>query len=293
LWHGDSAEVLQGLPDASIDLAVYSPPFDSLFTYSPSERDIGNCHDEEEFFRHYAYVTQELYRVMKPGRIICVHCMDLPLTKATHGIEGMRNFSGALVNHHIDQGFVYRSRITIDRCPQQLAIRNKSKSLLFVQMDRDRAWLAPAFPDYLLVFRKPGENAVPVRDDSLTREEWIQWARPIWYNVRETNTLNVQQARADADERHVCPLSLDNIERCVSLYTNRGEIVLDPFNGISSTGVQSLLMGRRYVGVELKQSYFATGVKNLREAERQSHEPTLFDDLEETAGFVAEAERGG
>jgi DNA modification methylase len=299
LYQGDSAEILQGLPADSVDLAIFSPPFAQLFTYSNSERDLGNVKNDAEFFEHYTYVSRELYRVLKPGRVMGVHSMDLLTTKSTHGVEGLRDFTGGLIRHHQADGFVYRSRVTIDRCPQALAIRHKAKSLLFAQMDRDRGWLAPAFPDYLLIFRKPGENAVPINDASVDREEWIKWARPVyqeqaedraeqlgthaWYDIRETNTLNVAAARGDNDERHMCPLSLDIIERAVRLWSNRGEVVLSPFAGVGSEGVGSLRHGRRFVGVELKESYFNTACNNLREAERQSRELTLFDMIEREA----------
>lgn len=251
---------------------------------------MGNVRDDAEFLEQYRYVSEQLYRVLKPGRVIAVHAMDLLTTKGTHGVEGLRDFTGALIARHVQDGFVYRSRVTIDRCPQALAIRHKAKSLLFVQMDRDRAWLAPAFPDYLLIFRKPGENKAPVKDDSVSREEWIQWARPVypvedraeaegtaaWYDIKETNTLNVTAARENEDERHVCPLSLDIIERAVRLWSNRGEVVLSPFLGIGSEGVGALRHGRRFLGVELKQSYFRTSVANLTQAEHQARQETLF-----------------
>lgn len=279
LYNGDSAEVLRGLPAASVDFSIYSPPFSSLFTYSNSERDLGNCKDDDEFFAHYAHVSSEIRRVVKPGRLVCVHCMDLLTTKATHGVIGLRDFSGGLIRHHVAQGFVYHGRVTINRDPQGVACRNKSHQLMFATMDRDRSWLSPVFPNYLLIFRIPGENAVRIRDDSLTREEWIQWARPIWDGVRETNTLNVAQARMDADERHVCPLDLDTIDRAVRLWSNKGEVVLSPFAGIGSELYQSVRRGRRAIGVELKPSYYRTACANLREAERLSREKTLFDDL--------------
>ena len=639
LFNGDSAEVLQGLETASIDFAVFSPPFAQLFTYSDSPRDLGNVKDDVEFFRHYRFISCELYRVLKPGRVMAVHCMDLLTTKATHGVEGLRDFSGGLVAHHTADGFVYRSRVTIDRCPQplcdetlvatpsgaarigrlgvgdlvmgangqateiidipfqgeqdvirltfsdgqtvdcgpghlwtvrtskdnkwqtitadeilkkgvlapnghprweipspsameyqecqslpvhprllgailadgnttvrsvtitkdrelvaalplpaghtltempgseraggrtasfrigcpewhrndvltglrtlglegarawekfipnrylmasiedrrellcglmdgdgkistnggviyrttssrlagdverlvrslgfsarvfcheggryeggigrplftvsirlnskwcpftlprkaerwrdtrptprqmivgierlnerrwmtcitvaapdglfvldnfivthnSLAIRHKAKSLLFVQLERDRAWSAPAFPDYLLIFRKPGENAVPVNDASVDREEWIRWARPVynesdradgvgtdaWYDIRETNTLNVSKAKDNRDERHLCPLSLDIIERLVRLYSNRGEVVLSPFAGVGSEGYKALELGRKFIGIELKESYAATAAQNLREAERAAAAPNLFSELAE------------
>lgn len=271
-------------------------PFASLFTYSPSERDLGNCRTDAEFFQHYGFVTRELLRLLKPGRLVAVHSMDLPTTKVTHGVTGLRDFTGALIRHHVEQGFIYHGRVTIDRCPQQLAIRNKSQSLLFVQLDRDRQMSSPAYPDYMLVFRAPGENPVPINDGSVTREEWISWARPIWpdaadragdpflsawYDIRDTNTLNVREARDQKDEKHVCPTSLDTLERCVRLWSNRRETVLSPFAGLGSEGVAALRHGRRFVGVELKESYYRVAARNLREAESAAAVPTLLEMMAE------------
>lgn len=291
LWHGDSAEVLRELPSHSVDFSVYSPPFDSLFTYTPSTRDVGNCRSRAEFFEQLGYVSREVLRLLRPGRIMAVHSMDLPTTQTTHGVTGLSDFTGGLIAHYRENGFIYHGRVTIDRCPQQLAIRNKAKQLLFVQMDRDRSWLSPAFPDYVLLFRAPGQNAVPITDDSLTREDWIRFARPvwdcedrgesigssIWYDIRETNTLNVRQAREDADERHVCPLNLDVIDRAVRLWSQKGEVVLSPFAGIGSEGVGSIALERKFIGVELKESYWRTACENLRLAEEKRRTPTLFD----------------
>jgi len=292
LYHGDSVEVLAGLPSDCVDFCLYSPPFDSLFTYTPSTRDVGNCRSREEFYEQLGYVSRQVLRLLKPGRIMAVHSMDLPTTQTTHGVTGLSDFTGGLIRHYLYEGFVYHGRVTIDRCPQQLAIRNKAKQLLFVQMDRDRSWLSPAFPDYLLLFRAPGVNEVPVRDDSLTREDWIKFARPvwpsdtddraaagsaIWYDIRETNTLNVRQAREDADERHVCPLNLDVIDRAVRLWSQKGEVVLSPFAGIGSEGVGAIALERKFIGVELKRSYYETACSNLQRAEEELRTPTLFD----------------
>lgn len=283
-WHlinGDSAEVLKAVNTASVDLCVHSPPFASLFVYSASTRDIGNVRSDEEFFSHYRFVTDELKRVVKPGRMVCVHAMDLPLTKATNGVIGLRDFTGGLIRHYTEGGFIFHGRVTIDRNPQGVACRKKSHSLMFATLERDRSWLSPVLPDYILLFRTPGENKEPIRDDSLSREDWIEWARPIWYGIEETNTLNVKLAREDSDERHLCPMCLDTVERCIRLWSAKGETVLDPFSGLGSTGFVALQHGRRYLGVELKGSYYATSVNNLREAERLAHEPTLFDALDE------------
>lgn len=276
LYNGDSADVLPGLPDASIDLTVFSPPFSHLYTYSDTERDLGNCRDEEEFFHHYGFISRELLRVTKPGRLCCVHVQQLIRSKANYGTISMHDFRGDMIRHMQEQRWIYHGEICIDKNPQSQAIRTKSKQLLFVQLRKDSSWLRPALADYVLLFRAPGENATAIKSD-LTNDEWIQWAHPVWYDVRETHTLNVVEARNDKDERHLCPLQLDTIERCVRLWSNPGETVLSPFAGIGSEGVVSIEHGRRFLGVELKPEYAKIAARNLTEAERTSHAPTLLD----------------
>jgi DNA modification methylase len=263
---GDSAERLRDLADSSIDLSVFSPSFAQLYTYSASERDLGNGKDYAEFFEHFGFITRELLRVTKPGRNVCVHCQQLALRLATDGVIGMKDFRGDLIRHFVGEGFIYHGEVTIDKDPQAQAIRTHSKGLLFAQFHKDSSWSRPAFADYIIVFRKPGENVVPVHPD-MTNDEWIEWARPIWYGIKESDTLNVVEARSDKDERHICPLQLGTIERCVRLWSNPGEMVLSPFAGIGSEGYESVLRGRRFIGVELKPEYFHVAVKNLRRAE--------------------------
>ena len=265
IYNGDSAEVLTGLPDQSVGLAVFSPPFQSLYTYSPSERDLGNSSDPTQFWDHFSFISRELARVMMLGRNVAIHCAQIGSTKATHGVTGLFDFRGDTIRHFTAAGFVYHGDIVIDKDPQAQAIRTKSKALLFVQMERDGAWLRPALADYIVVMRAPGDNRVPVRPE-LTREEWITWARPIWYGIRETDTLNAASARDNDDERHIAPLQLGTIERCVRLWSNRGETVLSPFAGIGSEGYVALQHGRRFVGVELKPSYYRVACRNLSEA---------------------------
>lgn len=276
IYNGDSCDVLGGLPDDSIDLTVFSPPFASLYTYSPSDRDLGNCRDDADFFRHFGFITQHLARVLKPGRIACVHVQQIATQKAKDGVIGLRDFRGDVIRHFINHGFIYHGEVCIDKDPQAQAIRTKSKSLLFVQLHKDSTWSRPALADYIIMFRAPGDSAVPVVPD-LDNEEWIQWARPIWYGIRESDTLNVAEARDNDDERHVCPLQLGTIERCVRLWSNPGETVLSPFMGIGSEGFVSVKHGRRFVGIELKPSYFVTAAKNLQRAAREKSQPTLFD----------------
>lgn len=266
LMMGDCVDRLRDVADDSVDFSVFSPPFASLYTYSASDRDMGNSRDFEEFFAHYSYLIPELIRVTKPGRNIAVHCQQLTSTLSTHGVIGMRDFRGELIRAHVDAGLVYHGEVCIDKDPQAQAIRTHSKSLLFVQLRKDASWMRPALADYILIFRKPGENAVPVHPD-ISNDDWIEWARPIWYGIRESDTLNVQPARSDKDERHICPLQLGTIERCVRLWSNPGDTVLSPFMGIGSEGVMSIRHGRRFVGIELKPEYFQVAARNI-DAER-------------------------
>lgn len=275
LFNGDSVEVLPQLPDRSVDLCVFSPPFSSTYTYSPSDRDLGNVANDEEFFAHFGWVTTELLRLMRPGRIVAVHVANLPTYETRDGVSGRRDFRGATIRHFVESGFVYHSEICIDKNPQAAAIRTHSKGLLFVQLERDASWMWQAWADYVLIFRTPGNNLVPVRTD-VSKQEWIEWARPVWGDIRETDVLSAADARDNDDERHLCPLQIPVIERCVRLWSNRGETVLSPFAGIGSEGVGALRHGRRFVGVELKPSYFRVAAQNLRRS--ASHrEASLFD----------------
>jgi DNA modification methylase len=276
LMLGDSCERLAEIADDSVSLSVYSPPFASLFTYSPSLRDLGNSKDRAEFIEHYGFIIREVLRVTQPGRLSCVHVQQLTSTKATHGVIGLTDFRGDVIKAHIAAGWVFHGEVTIDKDPQAQAIRTKAQALMFATKNRDSAMTRPALADYLLMFRKPGDNQVQIKND-VSNEEWIEWARPVWLDIRETNTLNGRVAREDADERHICPLQLDFIERCVRLWSNPGETVLSPFAGIGSEGWVSVLRGRRFVGCELKPSYWATACRNLAEAEDTAHAPSLFD----------------
>jgi DNA modification methylase len=277
-WHlmlGDSCERLAEIPGESVDLSVYSPPFDSLYTYSPSLRDLGNSANRAEFLEHYGFIIRENLRVTKPGRNACVHVADVATTKAVHGYMGLTDFPADVTRAYRENGWIYYGKITVDKDPQAQAIRTKSHALMFVTKERDAAWLRPALADYVLIFKKPGDNAVPVHGD-VSNEEWIEWARPIWYGIKETNTLNARVAREDADERHIAPLQLDFIERCVRLWSNRGETVLSPFAGIGSEVYTAVKLGRRGVGVELKPSYWRTAVANLQQLDAELKQDTLL-----------------
>lgn len=282
LMLGDSCERLAEIADESVDLSVYSPPFASLFTYSPSVRDLGNSASRAEFFEHYGYVIRENLRVTKPGRLCCVHVQQLTTTKAIQGVVGLTDFRGEVIRAYMDAGWIFHGEVTVNKDPQAQAIRTKAQALMFVTKNRDSSKTRPALADYLLIFRKPGENAVPIKTD-VTNDEWIDWAQPVWLDIQESRTLNVTAARENADERHICPLQLDFIERCVRLWSNPGELVLSPFAGIGSEGYVAVQRGRRFVGIELKASYWQTAVANLRRAEAESQTPSLFDDVAEVA----------
>lgn len=280
LWNGDSAEVMPHMPARSVDLSIFSPPFSSTYTYSPSERDLGNVSSHQMFWDHFSWISSELRRVMRPGRLVCVHVANLPTYAIRDGASGRWDFRGATIRHFIEAGFVYHSEITIDKNPQAQAIRTHSKGLLFVQLTRDAAAMWQAWADYLLVFRTPGDNEIPVRTD-LTQEEWIEWARPVWQGIRETDVLDVRGARENDDERHLAPLQMPVIERCVRLWSGPGEIVFSPFAGVGSEGVGALRQGRRFAGIELKPAYWRFACRHLAEAEYHRDLPTLFD-LSET-----------
>jgi DNA modification methylase len=279
-YHGDSGEVLKGLPENSIDLSVYSPPFADLFVYSNSERDLGNSRTPAEFFAHYRYMIAEILRVTKPGRITCVHTADIPAMKERDGYMGMKDFPGAVIDAYESEGWIYWGYAVVAKNPQAQAIRTKSHALLFKTLARDSASSRPAILDRVLFFKKPGENAVPVtpvENGEIDNEIWINWAGGIWTDIRETETLQYSTARDTNDEKHVAPLQLDTIRRCVKLYSNPGETILTPFMGIGSEAYVALQEGRKAVGVELKETYFNVAVKNLRELETSRRLPSLFD----------------
>lgn len=276
LYLNDSCEKLADIPDASVGLSVHSPPFDSLYTYSPSVRDLGNSATRTEFLEHYGFIIGELLRVTMPGRIACVHVQQVATTKAAQGVIGLTDFRGDVIRAYTGAGWVFHGEVTVDKDPQAQAIRTKAQALMFVTKNRDSSKTRPALADYLLLFRAPGENAVPIKTD-VTNDEWIAWARPVWLDIKETHTLNARVARDAADERHIAPLQLDFIERCVRLWSNPGETVLSPFAGIGSEVWTAIRLGRRGIGVELKPSYWRTAVTNLRELERDLDAPLLFE----------------
>lgn len=276
---GDSCERLQELAENSIDLSVYSPPFADLYTYTDSERDLGNSRDWTEFFGHYKFIIRNVLRVTKPGRLTCVHVSDIPAMSGRDGYIGVRDFPGAVIQAYEAEGWVFVGRAFVQKNPQAQAIRTKAKALLFVQMRKDSADSRPALIDQILLFKKPGDNAVPitpVANGEMDNEKWIEWAHGIWLGISESDTLQFTTARGEDDEKHICPLQLGTIERCIKLYSNPGETILTPFGGIGSEGYTAVKFGRKAVLCELKPEYFKVLVKNLTHAEAMTKTEDLF-----------------
>lgn len=270
VYNGDCVDIVGQLPDASIDFSVYSPPFGSLFVYSESAADMGNSTDEE-FSKHYAWLVREKFRVTKPGRLTAVHCSDLPMTKWRDGAVGIKDFSGDIIRIHQDAGWIMHSRRTIWKCPVVEMTRTKHVGLLYKQLMKDSAKSRGGMPDYLITFVKPGENAEPIKHtpENFPLDQWQEWASPVWMSVDQSNVLNVKMAREGNDERHLCPLQLDVIERALIMWSNEGDTVLSPFTGIGSEGVTSLKLGRRFIGTELKESYWKQAARYLAAQDAQ------------------------
>ena len=276
LIQGDSVEVIRGIPDASVGLSVYSPPFSNLYVYSDSERDMGNSADDGEFLEHYAFLAGELLRVTKPGRLCAVHCKDLVDYKGSAGRAGLRDFPGDLIRVHEAAGWKYHSRITVWKCPVKEMQKTKAHGLLYKQLRRDSTFSRQGLAEYVLVFRRwpdegEAEEVEPVghTKESFPLPQWQEWASPVWMSVRQTDVLNVSAAREDGDEKHMCPLQLDLIERCITLWSNPGDVVFSPFGGVGSEPVVALRLGRKAVAIELKRSYFERAVRNCQEVRQQ------------------------
>ena len=279
---GDSCERLKEIKDESIDLTVYSPPFADLFTYSATERDLGNSKDWNEFFIHYGFIVRELLRVTKQGRISCVHTSDIPAMQMKDGYIGIRDFPGAVIKAHIDAGWIFHGRAIVTKNPQAQAIRTHSKALLFAQLRRDSSDSRPALLDHILIFKKTGramQSVNPVKNGEIDNEKWIDWAGGIWTGIAESDTLQYSTARDKDDEKHICPLQLGTIERCIKLYSNPGENILTPFGGIGSEGYQAVKFGRRATLIELKQSYFRILVNNLEQISHLTSQDNLFSEV--------------
>lgn len=270
--NGDTCQILPQLPDACIDFSVFSPPFSQVFLYSSRVEDMGNASSHEDFMDQYDYFAKEMSRVIKPGRLIAVHCTDLPFVKWKDGKMGIRDFSGDLIKAHEKHGMTLHSRVTIWKDPVVEMTRTKALGLLHKQLLKDSTLSRQGMADYLLVFRNAGENENPVSHtkDELPVSLWQKWASPVWMDINQTNTLNVKIARENDDEKHLCPLQLDLIERAVIMWSNPGDVVLSPFMGVGSEGVVSVKLKRKFIGVELKDSYFQTAVKNITDADRTS-----------------------
>jgi len=282
---GDCVEESAKLPDESIDFSVFSPPFSSLYTYSDNERDMGNNPTYESFEAHFKFMIKELFRILKSGRNISVHCMNLPLSKQSFGEIALRDFRGDIIRWFQDEGFLFHSEVCIWKDPVVAMQRTKALGLLWKQLRKDSTMSRQGVPDYLVTFRKPGENKVPVTHtkESFPVDQWQKWASPVWDDINQTDTLNYRLAREDNDERHICPLQLGVIERAVMLWSNPGELVFTPFCGIGSEVYQSVKCGRRGLGIELKRSYWEQSVEFLRTLDHELKQKTLFDDLEPTA----------
>jgi hypothetical protein len=339
MYNGDCCELIRNLPDESIGFSVYSPPFASLYTYSDSERDLGNCESDESFFHHYGYLIRELYRSTKPGRLTAVHVMNLPSTIQHNGYIGIRDFRGEVIREHLGNehaefyvairrlkdrlinaeldgntkrqskiqdsidlmeeelreypginGFIYHSEVCVWKNPVTAMQRTKALGLLHKTIVKDSSMSRQGIPDYVCIFRKPGKNPDPIEGafDHYVGEDfeqtgnysidvWQRYASPVWMDIDQSDTLNGRMARDSDDARHICPLQLGVIHRCLQLWSKQGDVVLSPFAGIGSEGYESIKMGRKFIGFELKESYYKQAIRNLDAAQLQAAEPSLFD----------------
>lgn len=301
MWNGDCIEIMKGIPANSVHYGIHSPPFASLYTFSDDPRDVSNNSDDRVFWEHYGFVLAGVYRTLKPGRLISIHCMDLPTSITRDGFIGMKDFSGGIIRLCQDAGFIYHSRVCIRKDPVSAMQRTKALGLLHKQVVKDSALSRMAIADYIITFRKPGENDQPVAgifetyhgddatDAELTAEAmrsfhpggnrtfaehksimvWQRYAEPIWTDINQSDVLSHRVAREEHDERHISPMQLTPVRRCIQTWTNPGDIVLSPFAGVGTAGYVAIEMGRRFVGAELKPSYYKQCVANLRVAEQQ------------------------
>ena len=292
IYNGDCCKVLAGMPDNFADMAIFSPPFADLYCYSDSDADMGNCRNYDEFFIHFGFLIEQLKRTIKPGRICAVHCMDIPAMKERDGFIGIKDFSGDLIRAFTAGGFVYHSRHLIWKDPLIEATRTKAIGLMHKQLQKDSTRSRSGLPDYMIGFRAPGENEVPVtHPDGLTKYAgkvdpggegikrshniWRAYASPVWMDIRQTNTLNAKAARSPDDEKHVCPLQLDTIERALTLWSNPRETILTPFMGVGSEVFGAITTGRKGIGIELKKSYYDQAKLNVKSANVTSEELLL------------------
>lgn len=297
---GDNIEVIKNIPDNSIGFSIFSPPFASLFTYTNSIRDMGNCKDKKDFLNHFKFLVTELHRVMMPGRLIAIHCMNLLMTITHDGVMGMHDFRGDIIRLFQDEKFIFHSEICIWKDPLVQAVRTKVLSLAHKQICKDSSRCGQGIPDYIVVMRKQGNNQCPIthphglteyigereftntnyhedqRKNKLSHEIWQKYASPVWMDIRQTRVLSSNMARDEKDEKHVCPLQLDTIERCLELWSAKGDKVLDPFSGIGSTVYSAVKMGRYGIGIELKESYWKQSIKNLEHLESEENQGDLL-----------------
>lgn len=282
IYHGDSCEILKGIPDNSIHFSISSIPFASLYTYSNSDRDIGNSKTYDEFAQQYMFLGREWYRVMMPGRNISIHCMNLPTSKERDGYIGIKDFRGDVIRWMQAIGFIFHSEVCIWKNPVTAMQRTKALGLLHKQLKKDSCMSRMGIPDYVVTFRKPGINTEMVshtdagypvsRWQNVASPIWDEYNSPVWWDINPSDTLNRMMAKEEKDERHICPLQLPVINRCIELWSNPGDVVLDPFDGIGSTGYQAILMGRKHIGIELKESYYNIAVENCKMAESKVDE---------------------
>lgn len=281
LYNGDNIELIKELPDNSVHYSMFSPPFASLYTYSNSERDMGNCESDLEFHEHFRFLVKELYRVLMDGRLVSIHCMDMTATKNHDGFIGLKDFSGDIIRLFEEEGFIYHSRVTIWKDPLIAATRTHAIGLLHKQIVKDSSLCRQGLCDYIITMRKIGDNPEPIaHKDGFTRyigtdelsehqvfshQVWRRYASPVWMDINATKTLNAVGSKDEEDAVHVCPLQLDVVERCIELWSNEGDIVLDPFTGIGTVPYCAVKMGRRGLGFELKPSYFKTALNNMHD----------------------------
>lgn len=286
IYNGDTCEVITAIPSDSIGLSVYSPPFSSLYTYSNSDRDLGNSKNDEEFFTHFEFIVKELYRILMPGRIMAVHCMNLPTSKERDGYIGIKDFRGDLIRLFQSVGFIYHSETCIWKNPVTAMQRTKALGLLHKQIKKDACMNRMGIPDYVVFMRKPGENPERVSNTNETfpvdlwqdyaSPIWDEYNSPVWWDINQSNTLN-RMFSDEESERHICPLQLDVIERCVKMYSKEGDTVFTPFMGIGSEVYQAVKMGRKGIGIELKREYFLQAKKNMQTLDDESKQISLFD----------------
>lgn len=266
LYNGDSCEILTEIPDDSVHYEIFSPPFASLYTYSNSERDLGNCRSDDEFLEHFEFIARELYRVLMPGRLVSIHCMNFPAMKERDGYIGIKDFRGDLIRLFQKCGFIYHSEVCIWKNPVTAMQRTKAIGLLHKQLKKDSTISRQGIPDYLVTMRKPGDNAEPVThtNESFPVNIWQRYASPVWDDINPSDTLQARSCRDEKDEKHICPLQLTVIRRGINLWTNPGDVVLTPFMGIGSEAVVALEQGRKAIGIELKPSWYRQAVRNCR-----------------------------